>query len=426
MMRMPEAGSDPTLVLGGAGAATMVREAAAREANGLPVVHLEIGEPTMATPPHVVDAAVDAMRRGETRYGPPAGTPELRAAIARHQARRGVAAKADDVVVTVGAKSALFNAILACVRPGDQVLVPDPGYPSPAAVVRYAGGTPVPYTVRPAPSPALHIGDIARSITPRTRALVLNSPHNPTGALLDTFELDRLAALAREHDLLVISDEIYSEHVYDRAHESIASRPGMIERTVLVDGFSKAYAMTGWRLGYAVLPSSRRAGMMRLLVHSTTCVPTFVQRAGVAALTGPQDATVAQRDEMRAKRDWLVAALNEIPGVRCAPPRGAFYAFVDVREMLETAGETDEQLAMRLLREYGIATVPGSAFGAGGAGHIRISYAASEGDLKVALEALAACGSGTGANAGGVPRASSTSGTHVSERGRLDRASVRV
>jgi aspartate/methionine/tyrosine aminotransferase len=384
------------LALGAGGATEVLAAARALEAAGRHVVHLEVGEPDAPTPPHVVEAGVRALRDGLTRYGPPAGIPEFRAAAADALRARGIPAEAARVVVAPGAKAMIFTALLAAVRPGDDVLVPDPGYPAYAAVAEFAGGRAVRYPVRAAgggQAPTVDADEVAARLTPRARVLVLNAPHNPTGGVLATAALERLAELATARGLLVLSDEIYARHLYADAPAggaagapSIAALPGMAERTVVVDGLSKTYAMTGWRLGYGLLPAALAAPVTALLANSASCTATFVQHAGVAALTGPQDGVAAQAAEFRRRRDRLVAALDGVDGVSCATPGGAFYVFPDVTGVLARAGLTTEAFARRLLERHGLACVPGTAFGPGGAGHLRLAYTASPGDLALAAE----------------------------------------
>src|SRR5690349_17526819 len=321
------------------------------EAAGHRVVHLEIGEPDMPTPPHVVEAGVRALRDGLTRYALAAGVPELRDAIARSLSMRGVQATADQVVVTPGAKPILFCTALAVIEPGDEVLCPDPGFPIYESVVRFAGGRPVYYPLDESRQFGPHVAAMAERITPRTRALMLNLPHNPTGGVATAASLEALAELAQRHDLWVISDEVYGRIRYDGRYDSIAALPGMSERTIIVDGFSKAYSMTGWRLGYGVMPTRLVGPMITLIINNLSCTATFVQYAGVAALTGPQDAVHRTVAALRAKRDALVRGLNAIEGVSCATPAGAFYAFPDIGGILERTGLECGAFADRLLDE---------------------------------------------------------------------------
>lgn len=357
------------------------------EALGRAVIHLEIGEPDTPTPAHIVEAGVRALRDGATRYAPPAGTPALRAAIAAHLRERGVSAGVEHIVVTSGAKPMLLHAALALVQPGDDVLVPDPGFPIYASAVRLAGARAVPYAATP---DAFGANAITAALTPHARLLVLNVPGNPTGHGAPPAELDAIAELAERHDLAVLSDEIYSRLRYDGAHESIAARPGMARRTIIVDGFSKTYAMTGWRLGYGCMPPRLAERVTTLVVNSTSCVPPFVQVAGLAALTGPQDCVARLVAGLQQRRDAFVPGLNAIPGVRCALPAGAFYAFPDVGGLLAARGQSSAELAHDLLHAAGVATLDGGSFGARGAGHLRLSFAAPAAELAAALHRIQA------------------------------------
>src|SRR6266700_8075057 len=312
------------------------------EAAGHRVLHLEIGEPDAPTPPHVVEAGVRALREGRTRYAVAAGVPELRDAIAQSLALRGVRASADNVVVTPGAKPMLFCAALALIEPGDEVLCPDPGFPIYESVVRFAGGRPIYYPLDEGRDFAPHVRAIAQRITPRTRVVILNLPHNPTGGVAGAPDLAALAELAQRHDLWVISDEVYGQIRYDGRRDSIAGLPGMPDRTVIVDGFSKGYSMTGWRLGYGVMPASLTDAMTTLIINNVSCTATFVQYAGIAALTGPQDAVTRMVAGLRTKRDLLVRGLNAIDGISCASPVGAFYCFPDISGVLERTGLTSK------------------------------------------------------------------------------------
>jgi aspartate/methionine/tyrosine aminotransferase len=361
--------------------------AAARrlEAAGHKVVHLEIGEPDMPTPPHVVEAGQRALRDGLTRYALAAGVPELRAAIARSLVSRGVHAAPENVLVTPGAKPMLFCAALALFEPGAEVLTPDPGFPIYESVIRFTGARPVYYPLDEQREFAPHVTAIAERITPRTRAIILNLPHNPTGGVAPARDLAALADLAERHDLWVISDEVYGQIRYDGRRDSIAALPGMADRTVIVDGFSKGYSMTGWRLGYGVVPESLTGPMTTLLINNVSCTATFVQYAGIAALTGPQEPVGRMVAGLRLKRDLLVRGLNEIDGVRCATPPGAFYCFPDLSGVLERTGLRCETFAERLLAEQHVAVLAGTAFGPGGAGHLRMCYATEPAQLEGAL-----------------------------------------
>ncbi len=357
------------------------------EKGGRNVVHLEIGEPDCATPPQIVEAGARALRDGHTRYADPAGLPALRDAIATSLAWRGIHGRgsaAENVVVVPGARQMLFYAFLAVLEPGDEVLVPDPGYPGYASVVRFAEAVPVTY-------PALDVARLASLITSRTRALVVNLPGNPTGSVATPDALSAIATLAQRHDLTVITDEVYGRLRYDGRADSIAALPGMLARTVIVDSFSKTYSMTGWRLGFGVVPTPLVERVTKLVVNGTSCTPPFVQLAGLAALTGSQDCVAAAVERYQRRRDWLVDALNDVPGVRCTLPGGAFYAFPDVRKIEERTGLSTEALAARLLEVHGVAALAGTAFGPGGAGHLRLSFATADDDLEVALARIREC-----------------------------------
>ena len=365
--------------------------ARALERAGHDIVHLEIGEPDIPTPQHIVEAGIRALRDGATRYAPPAGLPELRDAIARSTEARGLDAAAERIVVTSGAKPMLLYATLALVNAGDEVLVPDPGFPIYESLTRLAGGKPVPYDVDVDGSHGVTAAAVAARISPRTRVLILNAPNNPTGSDVSAAELDALAELCLVRDIAVISDEIYSRLRFGGPHESIATRPGMSERTVVVNGFSKAYAMTGWRLGYGIVPAQLTERVVRLIINSTSCAPPFVQRAGIAALTGPQDAVENFVRELRQKRDAIVRGLNAINGITCRSPAAAFYAFSNLTGVLNASGLTTEEFAHHLLHSYGTATLAGTGFGARGSGHIRLSFAAPTRAIEKALERIQHC-----------------------------------
>src|SRR5712692_963917 len=386
---MPIVPASRLIALSGEGAFEVLAVARRLEDAGRHVVHLEIGEPDGKTPPHVVEVAVRALHDGQTKYVNPAGLPALRDAIAASLAWRGVYGEAESVVVVPGAKPMVFYALLAVLEAGDEVLVPDPGFPIYPSVVRFAGAVPVRYPLDSVGG--LNAELLAPLIGPRTRALVVNLPGNPTGGVATTDALHAIAALALRHDLVVISDEVYGRIRYDGPADSIAAVPGMLERTVIVDSFSKTYAMTGWRLGFGVLPAALVERVTTLVVNGTSCTPPFVQLAGLAALTGSQDTVTAAVARLERRRDWLVDGLNGLPGIRCPRPDGAFYAFPDVRQVEERAGLSTRQLAARLLEEHGVAVLPGTDFGPGGAGHLRLSFAVSPANLDLALERMREC-----------------------------------
>jgi len=367
--------------LGTESALDVLVKARALEARGRSVIHLEVGEPDFPTPPHIVEAGIRALRDGKTRYGAAPGSPALREAICDHlRESRAIQVGIDRILVAPGAKPILFYGLLACVSPGDEVLIPDPGFPIYASMVRFCGGVPVPVPPRLTERRALDLEALERAITPRTRMLVFNSPSNPTGATVSDEDLRTLSRLCQRHDLWVMSDEIYRRISYGAQPPSIAALPGMEERTIIVDGFSKSYAMTGWRLGWGLFPAALSEHAVRLMINSNTCTASFVQEAGIAALRGPQEVVAAMTAEFRRRRDAIVGLLQAIPGVRCHLPDGAFYAFPDVRGVPIPAGE----LAERLLQEEGVALLDGRGFGEGGSGHLRLSFAASLENLSEA------------------------------------------
>jgi len=357
--------------------------ARALEAQGRSIIHLQIGEPDFDTPINVREAAKAALDAGATHYPPFAGLPALREAIAADaSARKGFEVDPAQVFVTVGGKGVMLYAILGLVDPGDEVLVPDPGYPIYESLTRFVGATPVPIPIRMSNDFRLDVDELASLITPKARVLVINSPANPTGGVLTRGDLERIASLAIEHDLWVLADEIYGRILYDGAeHVSIASLPGMAERTIVLDGFSKTFAMTGWRMGYAIVPSSLVAMYGQLIINTISGVATFAQVGAIEALEGPQDDVDAMVVEFRARRDLIVNGLNAIHGIDCLTPTGAFYVFPNIAG----TGLSGAELADRLLHEAGVCVLPGSAFGHYGDDHIRISYANSRENILEAL-----------------------------------------
>ncbi|MHC4134882.1 MAG: pyridoxal phosphate-dependent aminotransferase [Planctomycetota bacterium] len=348
------------------------------EAAGRSICHLEIGAPDLDTPDFVVEAACDALHAGYTKYGPAPGDPELREAVAAYAgALRGVEIDPGAVVVVPGAKPILFFTLLALVEEGDEVLVPDPGFPIYASVVALAGGTPVPYRLDEARGFAMDPATLRRA-----RGGIFNTPHNPTGGLIVADDWDRVAALDLEW---LISDEVYAEILFGGAHASALAHPALREKTILCDAFSKTWSMTGWRLGYGVLPPTVAEAVTRLQINCTSCAATFSQRAALAALRGPREPVERMVETFKRRRDLFVSGLNDLPGVSCAEPQGAFYAFPNV------SGATDDAaaLARRLLEEAGVACVAGTAFGAAGRDHIRFSFAAPTETLREALDRMA-------------------------------------
>jgi aspartate aminotransferase len=348
-------------------------------AGGLDIIDMGVGEPDFDTPKHIVEAGCSSIRAGETRYAPTAGIPELRRAIADKLVRENsLHATADDVVVTPGAKMAVFAAIQALLQEGDECALIGPSWVSYEPCVAFAGGSVAWGKVDDNFMPQ----NIAETINSKTRLIIVNSPSNPTGSVFDRQVLEEIRDLAVDHNLFVISDEIYEKIIYDHEHISIGSMPGMEDRTVTINGFSKVYAMTGWRLGYLTGPQETMKWVTRLLSHSVSQATTFVQRAGVAAMQGPQGEVASMVAEFKARRDMLVAGLADL-GIPCSVPGGAFYVFPDVSGLGGGDAFTD-----KLLKDALIAATPGSAFGPGGANHVRLSYAASQSRIKQALERI--------------------------------------
>lgn len=355
------------------------------ESKGRHIVHLEIGEPDFDTPPHIVNSAIEALKDGYTHYGPSAGLPEVRQAIIDEINRtRGLELGPHHVVVTPGAKPILFFSVMATIDEGDEVIYPDPGFPIYESVIEFVGAKAVPIPLRESNDFQMDIDELRSLITPRTQMIILNSPGNPTGGVLSHDQLRAIADLALERDLWVLSDEIYSRIVYDDKHDSITQFDGMVNRTIILDGLSKAYAMTGWRLGYGVMPNDLAFLVSRLMTNSNSCTSSFSQRAIIAALTGPQYATEKMLEEFRRRRDILVAELNTIPGFSCRMPRGAFYAFPNV----SATGRSSRELAEKLLEDAGVAVLSGTAFGSHGEGYLRLSYANSLENIQEALRRI--------------------------------------
>ncbi len=364
-------------------------EAAARaralEATGRDVIHLEIGEPDFDTPPNIREAGKRALDEGWTHYGPPTGLPRLREAIAVDASeRKRFPVDAEHVVVTPGAKPIMFYALLALADSGGEVIYPDPGFPIYESMTRYVGAKPVAIPLREENAFRLDPDELRRLVTDRTRLIIFNSPHNPTGSALRRDELEAIADIAQERDIVVLADEIYGRILYGQEHHSICALPGMAERTILLDGFSKTFAMTGWRLGYAILPAELVAGFSRLIINSVSCTSSHSQLAAVEALTGPQDAVDAMVEEFHVRRDLIVAGLNRIPGFRCLTPEGAFYVYPNVAD----TGLSGRELADRLLEEAGVSVLAGTAFGRTGTHHLRVSYATSRPNIERALERM--------------------------------------
>src|SRR6266508_2967154 len=368
----------------------VLARAKALEALGRRVIHLEIGAPDFPTPAHVVEAGAQALRDGHTHYCPAPGLPVLREACAAHLSRhRGLEIDPARVLVAPGAKPFLFFGVLATCDPGDEVIYPNPGFPIYESVIRWAGATPVPLPLTEDRGFAFSADDLAERLSERTKLVILNSPANPTGGIVDRALNVEIARLLAEHDCWILSDEVYSELLYDAQHDTIASHPtgsdgGLLDRTILLDGFSKTFAMTGWRLGYAALPEALVEPITRLLINSVSCPAPAVQLAGVAALTGPRDEVELMRAEFRRRRDAIVEGLNALPGVSCVTPQGAFYVFPNV----SATGLPARELAGRLLDEAGVAVLAGTAFGEYGEGYLRLSYANSLANIEEALASM--------------------------------------
>jgi aspartate/methionine/tyrosine aminotransferase len=374
--------------LGTETAFSVLAKAKALERRGRDIIHLEIGEPDFDTPAHVVEAGCRALRDGHTHYTPTAGIPELREAIAADVGRsRGIEVDPAQVVVTPGGKPIMFFAILALVEEGDEVLLPNPAFPIYESMVDFAGGTPVFVPLRQENGFRFDLDEFAAGLGEKTKLVILNSPANPTGGVLTAEDIAGLAEILRGRpDVFVLSDEIYSQLLYTDSFASIASEPGLGPdgRTIILDGFSKTYAMTGWRLGYGVMPEPLAEQVAKLQVNSNSCTNAATQYAGLAALNGPQDAVAEMLAEFRARRDLIVAGLDDLPGVECITPQGAFYAFPRVAGTGRPAGE----LADLLLDEAGVACLSGTAFGRHGEGHLRLSYANSRENIARALDRM--------------------------------------
>ena len=364
----------------------VLARAKALEATGKRVIHLEIGEPDFDTAPHIVEAAAKALRDGQTHYCPAPGIPALREAAANHlTAHRGIDVHPDSIVVTPGAKPFLFFGILATCNPGDEVIYPNPGFPIYESAIKWAGATPVPLPLTEETDFAFTAEDLRSRMTSKTKMVILNSPANPTGGYISKQLNAEVAAVLADHDCWILSDEVYSEMLWSGAeHDTIAGHQGLQDRTILLDGFSKTFAMTGWRLGYASLPEPLREPITRLIINSVSCTAPATQLAGVAARTGPRTEIDAMMAEFDRRRVAVVEGLNSLPGVSCRDPKGAFYAFPNVKG----TGQDSRVVADRLLQEAGVAVLSGTAFGDYGDGYLRLSYANSMENIQEAIEAM--------------------------------------
>jgi aspartate/methionine/tyrosine aminotransferase len=361
--------------------------ARALEAVGRSIIHLEIGEPDFNTPSHVIEAAKKALDDGWTHYGPTQGLPDLRDAIAAHISEtRGITVGGDRVCVVPGGKPIIFFPMLALLEPGDEAIYPNPGFPIYESMIETSGAKAIPVPLVEERGFSFDLNVLRDSLTDRTRMLVLNSPQNPTGGVIPKEDIVAIADMVRDRDIIILSDEIYARIIYDHVPYSIASLPGMLEKTIILDGFSKTYAMTGWRIGFGVMPRPLVEAVNKLMVNSNSCTASFTQRAALAALTGPQEDVDTMVKEFRRRRDAFCAALNQIPGFHCEIPGGAFYAFANVKK----TGVDSRVLADRLLQEAGVACLNGGAFGRYGEGYIRFSYANSLENLMEAARRIGA------------------------------------
>lgn len=361
----------------------VLNKARALERQGKSIIHLEIGEPDFDTPANVIEAGVDALHKGWTHYGPSAGLPDLRQAIADYVSRtRGVTVTPEEVVVVPGGKPIIFFTILALIDEGDEVVYPNPGFPIYESMIQYVGGKAVPIALREDKDFSLDVNELASLITDRTRLIILNSPHNPTGGVMPRKDVEQVAKIIGDRNILILSDEIYSRLLFDGEHFSILSIPGMQERTILLDGFSKTYAMTGWRMGYGVMRPDLATHITRLMTNSTSCTASFTQIAGIEALRGDQASVDRMCAEFKRRRDVFVAGLNKIKGFSCRMPHGAFYVFPNITG----TGWKSKPLADALLEQAGVAALSGTAFGAFGEGYLRFSIANSLENLEQALD----------------------------------------
>ncbi len=355
------------------------------EAQGRHIVHLEIGEPDFDTPGHIIDAAKNALDGGYTHYGPSPGEMPVREAVAAHQTeRQGYEIPAERIIVTPGGKPVMFFSILALIEEGDEVIYPNPGFPIYESMINYAGGTAVPIPLEERFDFSLDVDRLETLVTENTKLIIVNSPNNPCGSVISDEDLERIAKIAVENDLVVLSDEIYKDMYYDGSHTSITKFDDMVDRTIILDGFSKSYAMTGWRLGYGVFPEFMLDAVTKLMTNSVSCTSVAVQMAGIAALQGPQDSVGEMMDEFRIRRDLVVDGMNSLPGVTCRTPGGAFYAFPNI----SGTGLDSRTFADRAMDEAGVALLSGTAFGEYGNDYIRISFANSQDNLRLAIDRL--------------------------------------
>ena len=357
------------------------------EARGKEIIHLEIGEPDFNTPKNIIDSAVNALNEGETQYGPSAGLPEARDTFAQYISRdRGVAIEPENIVITPGAKPILFYTILAMTGPGDEVIYPDPGFPIYESVINFTGATPVPLPLREKKAFSFDPEEFKDLVNKKTKLIIINSPQNPTGGVLTADDMKLVADSAIKYDAWILSDEVYSKMIYEEPHVSIFRYPEVKDRTILLEGHSKTYAMTGWRLGYGVMPVPLAEQIAKLQTNCSSCTPGFTQIAGMEALTGPQEESLKMIAEFKVRRDLIVDGLNEIPGFSCLRPKGSFYVFPNITG----TGMPSQQVADMLLEKAGVALLSGTCFGKFGEGYLRLSFANSQEKIGKALEKMSA------------------------------------
>ncbi len=363
----------------------VLAKAKSLEARGKEVIHLEIGEPDFDTPRNIIDAAIKALNDGKTHYGPAAGVPELRQVLAEDMGkRRNIKINPDQVAVTPGAKPIMFFVILALINEGDEVMYPNPGFPIYESVIDFVGAKSVPYPLREEREFSFNIDEFMSLISDKTKMIILNSPQNPTGGILTEDDLKTVAKVAQHKDIYILSDEVYLNIIYEGVHHSIASIPGMQERTIILDGFSKTYAMTGWRLGYGAMPKDLAEKVIQLQINCNSCTATFSQYAGIEAVRGPQDDVHNMIAEFKKRRDVIVDGLNAIQGISCLRPHGAFYVFPNIKQL----NIDGKKFADLLLEKFGVAALSGTAFGKYGDGYLRFSYANSVENIQKALDRI--------------------------------------
>ncbi|MCH7619063.1 MAG: pyridoxal phosphate-dependent aminotransferase [Candidatus Marinimicrobia bacterium] len=378
--------ADRTNRLGTETAFEVLARARALEAQGRSVIHLEIGEPDFDTPRHIIDAAHKALDDGWTHYGPASGDMELREAVVKEiLSTRGVEVGVDNIVVTPGAKPIMFFAILACIEEEDEVIYPNPGFPIYESMINFIGAKAIPIMLREEMDFSFDVNELSDLISDKTRMIILNSPQNPTGGVIPKEDLEAIATLVADRDIIVLTDEVYSRMVYDGEHNSILSLDGMKEKTILIEGFSKTYAMTGWRLGYGVMPENIADMVTKFMVNCNSCTASFTQRAGIQALNGSQEDSINMVEAFRKRREVIVNGLNEISGISCKMPKGAFYVFPNIKE----TGLSSQEAEDKFLNEAGVAALKGTSFGANGEGYVRLSYANSTENIKEALNRIA-------------------------------------